>query len=262
MHAYGEKFEKAVKRVCRMHVRLRILFSAMGILLVYLCIPVIHAARGETPLFDKLSRQWNLYLGLIMLGVGLIVILFSLVYRLPSIIVYLRVKERTILISQYTDGKDKATKRRWVRLRRSNKPKEIISLATSYWVLANRFAGKGKRKEGDSRFDGKVYQKLFKVKYWKDYIPSISAFDKKNLSRDITTEYIEQYLLESIRAELCHDIIILFDIIFIILTPHSMNAKIITWAVIANLPCIIIQRYNRPRFEALAKRSLKNQGRK
>lgn len=110
--------------------------------------------------------------------------------------------------------------------------------------------------------DGKVYQKLFKVKYWKDYIPSISAFDKKNLSRDITAEYIEQYLLESIRAELCHDIIILFDIIFIILTPHSMNAKIITWAVIANLPCIIIQRYNRPRFEALAKRSLRNQGRK
>ena len=160
MHGYGEKFEKAVKRVCRMHVRLRILFSVMGILLLYLCIPVIHAARGETPLFDKLSREWNLYLGLIMLGVGLIVILFSLVYRLPSIIVYLRVKERTILISQYTDGKDKATKRRWVRLRRSNKPKEIISLATSYWVLANRFAGKGKRKEGDSRFDGKVYQKF------------------------------------------------------------------------------------------------------
>ena len=160
MHGYGEKFDRAVKRVCRMHVRLRIIFSILGILLVYLCIPVIHASRGETPLFDKLNREWNLYLGFIMLGSGLLILLCSLVYRLPSIIIYNRVKERTVLISQYTDDKAKSTKKRWSKLRKQKKAKEIISLATSYWVLANRFIGKGKRKEGDSYFDGRVYQKF------------------------------------------------------------------------------------------------------
>ena len=110
--------------------------------------------------------------------------------------------------------------------------------------------------------NGKIYQKYFKVKQWKDYIPSISAFDKKNLSRDINPEYINQYLLESIRAELCHDIIIVFALVFIIITPDSVNEEIIAWTVFANVPCIIIQRYNRPRFEALARTYAKNQGRK
>ena len=108
---------------------------------------------------------------------------------------------------------------------------------------------------------GNIYQKLFKVKYWKDYIPSVSAFDKKNLSRDLNIEYINQYLLETVRAELCHDLIILFSIIFIIIAPSTTHAKIILWTIIANIPCIIIQRYNRPRFEKIQKQKLRNQGR-
>lgn len=110
--------------------------------------------------------------------------------------------------------------------------------------------------------DGQIYQKLFKVKQWKEYIPSVSAFDKKNLSRDINQEYIVQYILEGVRAELCHTLIILFSIIFIVITPDAMNSRIIAWTFIANVPCIIIQRYNRPRFVALARKYFRNQGRR
>ena len=110
--------------------------------------------------------------------------------------------------------------------------------------------------------NGKIYQKLFKVRQWKDYVPSVSTFDKKNLSRDISPEYITQYLLEGIRAELCHDLIILFSLIFLAITPSSMNSRIILWTIVANVPCIIIQRYNSPRFEALARREARNQERK
>lgn len=102
--------------------------------------------------------------------------------------------------------------------------------------------------------EGQLYQKIFKVKAWKEHIPSISSFDKKNLSRDITGDYVEIYLLESIRAELCHALIVFLSIPIIILSPSSFNLSIIVWTVSANIPCIIIQRYNRPRFEALAKR--------
>lgn len=102
--------------------------------------------------------------------------------------------------------------------------------------------------------EGQLYQKIFKVKSWKEHVPSISSFDKKNLSRDITGDYVEIYLLESIRAELCHTLIVAFALPILILSPNSFNISIIVWTISANIPCIIIQRYNRPRFEALAKR--------
>ena len=68
--------------------------------------------------------------------------------------------------------------------------------------------------------------------------------------------YVSQYLLESLRAELCHEYAVVFAIVLIFLTVDSANPKIILWALALNAPCIMIQRYNRPRFERL----LRNNG--
>lgn len=99
--------------------------------------------------------------------------------------------------------------------------------------------------------NGDIYQRFFRIRSWKEYVPAVGVFDKKNLRKDLNREYVSQYLLESLRAELCHGYAIIFAIVLIFLTVDSANPKIILWAVMLNAPCIMIQRYNRPRFERL-----------
>ena len=85
-------------------------------------------------------------------------------------------------------------------------------------------------------------------------MPAVGVFDKKNLRKDLSREYVSQYLLESLRAELCHEYAVVFAIVLIFLTVDSANPKIILWAFALNAPCIMIQRYNRPRFERIINR--------
>lgn len=99
--------------------------------------------------------------------------------------------------------------------------------------------------------NGEIYQKLFRIRSWKEYIPAVGVFDKKNLRKDMDREYISQFLLESLRAELCHEYAMIFAVVLIFLTVDSANSKIIFYSILLNAPCIMIQRYNRPRFERL-----------
>ena len=97
---------------------------------------------------------------------------------------------------------------------------------------------------------GNIYQRLFHVKGWKEYIPSIGSFDKKNIEKTkITPDFISQYLLESLRAELCHLYAFVFSLLLLLCTAARAWFFIIAYTILLNMPCIVIQRYNRPRFE-------------
>ncbi len=99
---------------------------------------------------------------------------------------------------------------------------------------------------------GQIYEKYLKIKLWKDYVPAIGSFDKKNLTRDkINDDYVSMYLLESLRAELCHFYAILFAIVVLFCTVREEWFFIIIYTILLNMPCIVIQRYNRPRFERM-----------
>lgn len=100
--------------------------------------------------------------------------------------------------------------------------------------------------------EGKIYQRLFYVKTWKEYIPSVGSFDKKNVDRKmLTPDFIAQFLLESLRAELCHIYAFIFALLLLLMTASDAWFFTIIYTIIFNAPCIIIQRYNRPRFEKL-----------
>lgn len=100
--------------------------------------------------------------------------------------------------------------------------------------------------------NGEIYQELFNVKSWKEHIPSIGAFDKKTLTKKkLTTEYVSQYLLEGLRAELCHLISIILSMAVLLVSIPKTWSFILGYSALLNLPCIIIQRYNRPRFERI-----------
>jgi glycosyl-4,4'-diaponeurosporenoate acyltransferase len=103
--------------------------------------------------------------------------------------------------------------------------------------------------------NGRIWQTIFRVKTWKDHLPDGAALFKKGFKKKRMTSrdsgYIKAFILESRRGELTHWLILLSSPLFFIWNPAWLGFIMILYAVIANLPCIIAQRYNRPRLNSL-----------
>lgn len=105
---------------------------------------------------------------------------------------------------------------------------------------------------------GSVYQRLFKVKAWKDRVPEGSQFftntyNKREL-KDNSRETIDAFLVEVNRAEITHWGILFTLPLVLLFNPRWAYKLHILYALLANIPFIIIQRYNRPRFEAIQRK--------
>lgn len=104
--------------------------------------------------------------------------------------------------------------------------------------------------------NGQIYQTLFKVKLWKHLLPDGAAawkkrgFRKKKLD-NLSEENLERYLVESARGELTHWLAILPFWVFGFFTPPEVVPMMLAYALVINLPCILVQRYNRPRIKQL-----------
>lgn len=100
--------------------------------------------------------------------------------------------------------------------------------------------------------EGRFYDNVFRVSSWKHMLPDGSilaksrGFRKKNL-QCYTSEYLERFLVESCRAEMTHLLAILPFWVFWFFTPPQVPWIMFVYALIVNLPCMIVQRYNRPR---------------
>ena len=107
--------------------------------------------------------------------------------------------------------------------------------------------------------NGQFYAKVFRVHSWKHLLPDGSIkkkdqrYNKKHLS-DFSVEGLEKFLVESRRAELTHWLPIPFFWIFGLFTPPEVILYMLLYAWLVNLPCILVQRYNRPRVKKLLKR--------
>lgn len=104
--------------------------------------------------------------------------------------------------------------------------------------------------------EGKLYSRFVKVKKWKKILPEIYPFRQEVLKEALyrkqpgldSEKLIEKYLLESCRAELSHWLAITpFWIFGFFALPLVIIPCMLLYALAANLPCIIVQRYNRPR---------------
>lgn len=98
---------------------------------------------------------------------------------------------------------------------------------------------------------GELYQEVFRVKLWKDYVPAFGTFDKKHLNIKVSGEYLSCYLLESVRAEVVHYLCLIFTFLFLLIASPAAERFLWIFFSFINFPCIIIQRYNRPRFERI-----------
>ncbi|TDM01932.1 glycosyl-4,4'-diaponeurosporenoate acyltransferase [Macrococcus hajekii] len=109
---------------------------------------------------------------------------------------------------------------------------------------------------------GDVWQRWFKVKQWKTVLPDSSSiysksFNHRNLEAT-DDETLNTFRIEANRAEMTHGFSLLLFPLFYLWNPKWAARLNLGFAIMSNLPFIIIQRYNRPKIEQL----LKKKGRK
>lgn len=98
--------------------------------------------------------------------------------------------------------------------------------------------------------DGRVYERLG-IRRWKDRLPEAGAlysggFSKRDL-RAHDREHLERFALETRRAEFVHWLVLATVLVFPLFVVWYALPPNLVYAVVANLPFIAIQRYNRAR---------------
>jgi glycosyl-4,4'-diaponeurosporenoate acyltransferase len=100
---------------------------------------------------------------------------------------------------------------------------------------------------------GRVYDRVLRVKAWKDRLPDGASwfsggFPKRRLlSRD--PQYLRRFLQETCRGEAVHWAVLALFPLFFLWNPWWAGLINLAYALLANLPCIVTQRYNRARMD-------------
>lgn len=99
--------------------------------------------------------------------------------------------------------------------------------------------------------DRRVYDRALRVKRWKDLLPEAGSlfrggFSKRRVLRH-DREYLERFVVETRRAELAHWPILALGPFFFLWNPWWLGIAMVGYAVVANVPCVLVQRYNRAR---------------
>ena len=112
---------------------------------------------------------------------------------------------------------------------------------------------------------GQLYIKL-RVNEWKDKVPDMSSyfkgmFYKKALAQTRSSAYFERFVIETCIAEAVLVALMVGGVAAYLVFRNAWG--IIAWLLYAlgNLPFVLIQRYNRPRFKLLMERQRKIEAR-
>jgi len=103
--------------------------------------------------------------------------------------------------------------------------------------------------------EGRVYERTLGIRRWKDRLPDAGGwwgggFAKRAL-RDADPVYVERFVRETWRGELCHWCALACAPVFFLWNPWWADVIMVGYGVAANLPCILVQRYNRARLQRL-----------
>jgi glycosyl-4,4'-diaponeurosporenoate acyltransferase len=105
--------------------------------------------------------------------------------------------------------------------------------------------------------DGRVYERIG-IKRWKDRLPELGAVFRGGVSkrRLVATDAdgLRRFAVETRRAELVHWAIPAITPVFVLWNPPGLLLAMVAYAVVANVPCLLVQRYNRGRLLRLIAR--------
>ncbi len=111
--------------------------------------------------------------------------------------------------------------------------------------------------EAEARF----YRRYLFVHRWKDLLPEAGAmfaggFAKRSFPAESRRDraFILRFIAETRRAELTHWLPIVLSVTFFLWNPPAIAMWMPVYAVLTNLPFILVQRANRPRLMRLAAR--------
>ena len=98
--------------------------------------------------------------------------------------------------------------------------------------------------------DGRLYERLG-IRRWKDRLPEAGALFRGGVSkrhlpgRDPAA--LSRLVVETRRAEWVHRTLLAAGPLFLLWNPPPLAAAMLAYGVAANLPCLVVQRYNRAR---------------
>lgn len=102
---------------------------------------------------------------------------------------------------------------------------------------------------------GDIWQTLFRVRGWKDKLPDGATILKKGFPKKKLQgrepAYLTAFIRESRRAELTHWIAMPPSVFFFLWNPPAVGWIMIVYALAANAPCVIAQRYNRAKLQRI-----------
>lgn len=100
---------------------------------------------------------------------------------------------------------------------------------------------------------GRIYERLLAIKTWKDKLPDAASwfrggFAKAQL-RGASPDVLQRFARETWRGESVHWLALLALPLFCVWNPWWAVLVNALYAIVANLPCILVQRYNRARLQ-------------
>lgn len=123
------------------------------------------------------------------------------------------------------------------------------------WFTRNAWLYRVRRWERD----GETYQRVFRIRRWKDLLPEAGAMFSGGISKkrlgSRSRESLLRFIAETRRAELTHWLPILLSISFFAWNPPEVALWMPLFGLIVNLPFIAVQRYIRPRITHLVGQS-------
>lgn len=97
---------------------------------------------------------------------------------------------------------------------------------------------------------GRAYEKLH-IRHWKGWLPDAGGWfggrSKRNLEGGRSG--LARFSAETRRAELVHWLVIAIAPVFAAWNPPPLLVVMVLYALVANVPCIVVQRYNRARID-------------
>lgn len=93
---------------------------------------------------------------------------------------------------------------------------------------------------------GRIYERLFRVKRWKKQLPDGGGFSRKHVNAN-SPEALSEHLNWSSRGECSHWLNLLSLLVYPIILRPSLILLFTAYTILSNIPCLIAYRYNLPR---------------
>ena len=119
-----------------------------------------------------------------------------------------------------------------------------------------RYAATGSSRLRRFERDGRVYERVLRIKAWKDAPPRGRArcsavASRSGASFGTTVRTSSSFARETRRAERAHWAIVALSPVFFAWNPWWLATAMVGYGVVANVPCLLVQRYNRARLVRL-----------